>query len=995
MPKLLVRPKKKLRVRPQLQPKKLIRPAALLEGPSPWFHMHAHSQFSQIDGMTDVDEMVRKVAKMGQPGLAITDHGNGGGWTRLYKASMEYGIKPFPGIETYLIDPNADDPMDAKSQRFHVGLVALTHRGYQGLVKLSSLAHTRPRFSRFPRVLVADLAEFGQEYGKDVVLTTGCYFGLVQQQIDGGDLRAAERTIKSYASWFPRTIVELQHHDITHDEGSGIDDSEMVATLYRIAQRNGLPVIATQDSHYLDQKQKVAHGLMKRMVYGGEEYSEFPGDSFHLASSDWVQGHYAPHIWSDVEDTCRWLIAHNRVKIPALDTFQAHVPAMSKTPDRELAQMCRDLLAEMLDSMDMSAARRKKYVDRLEEELAVIKHVGMANYFLLWKQFVDWCNDERICIEARGSANGSLVCYLQGITQVDPIYWNTLFERFLSRDRKKPPDIDMDIESERRAECVNWWRQRFTIVPIGNWSTLGSTNDGEDKGSVLVTYLSHLRRKADKIAVDKWRDTEAEAEIQESGTSVEKASNKAIWKINPQTGKRMTKAEVDEYGKRVFYKQWGHIRTIEDVRSVSQIDYDGLRELAAMGSVYKSYGVHAAGILLSSPTLRIEDYIPTMLVASSDTTVTQFDMDDVEHWGLLKNDLLGQAVLTVMRRCQEMINDTHGDIEDPCDFSWIPYNDKDACRILREGRTDNGIFHFEGYTKAKGGKEMGIASTKDVVMATALYMPGATESGQKDHYLKHRRDKRRNQSQKYPHQAYADALGETYGAVIFQEQPIVILRNLGMSMENINMLFKVVKDSGKGAVERNADRIATLRKEFNYLCVKNEVEDVEHAWHLVTGFINYGFNRAHATGYGLRSYRCAYLKAHYPNEFMAALLEVWAARDAEKEAKYAREARRMNISLLPPHVNKSELTWTLDRGPRGIRGIRKGLVSIKGLGPGSAAEIALKKPYRSIHDLIAKCSGRSVSGGPKYIKEGVLSGKLAALAQANALDDLHDTREVS
>lgn len=983
--------------------KQLVKPSStiLLPGPSPFLHTHLHTQFSSIDGMVDVESMVHKAALLGQPGIAVTDHGNMGGATRLYKSAKQEGILPFPGVELYLIDPGSEDPTDSKAERYHVTMFALNYRGYQALVRLVSLSHTRPRFSRFPRLTISDLAEFGKQYGKDVVLSTGCFFGLVQQQIDTDNLEAAERTIKSYASWFPHTFVELQNHGIVHDEGSGIDDSMMVSILYKIAQQQGLPVLAAQDSHYLDQRQKVAHNLMKRMVYGGEEFSEFPGDYFHLASAEFVASYYPEHIWNDVEDSCRWLIAHHKLAIPALDTFTAHVPSMSKKPDSELAQLCRELLAELLSDMEISEAKRKIYVARLEEELRVIKVVGYANYFLLWLRFVDWCRDERICIEARGSANGSLVCYLLSITQIDPVYWGTMFERFMSEDRIKPPDVDMDVESDRRPECVNWWKQlgiemNFNVVPIGNWSTLGATNDGEDKGSVLVSYVSYLRRKADKMAYDYWLDRE---EHDANG------KKKVIFKLNSETGKPATRAFVTDYGKRIFGKRFGFVKTIEDVRRIdcpgidAEKDYIGLRELAAMNSVYKSYGVHAAGLLMGSPDLILEDNIPTMLVASSDTTVTQFDMDDVEEWGLMKNDILGQQTLTVMRRCQEMIHELYGDIEDPTDFSWIPYNDVEAAKILRSGRTDNGIFHFEGYTKAKGGQEMQIKTTKDVVMATALYMPGATESGQKDHYLKYRRAGRYAKQQSYPHAAFEQVLSETYGAVIFQEQPIAILRLLGMSMENINLLFKVVKDSGKGAVARNAERIEKLRKEFDYLCVKNNVQDIDHAWHLVTGFISYGFNRAHATGYGLRSYRCAYLKAHYPHEFMAALLEVWAGRSNKnkagktKEELYAMEARRLQIRLLPPHVNESGLSWKLARGRNGEpRGIRKGLVSIGGVGPAAANDIAVHAPYRSITDLCTR-TGRPVTGKAEYQKTGKLTGILEKLAKASALDNLKERYE--
>jgi DNA polymerase-3 subunit alpha len=947
---------------------------------SPYFQTHSHSKYSQIDGISNPSDMVHKAAMMGQPGFTLTDHGSMAGITQLYTACKREGILPFPGIETYLCDPSADDPTSGTTERFHVGLFALNTRGYNGLVRLSSLAHTRPRFSRYPRLLITDLAEFGQEYGKDVALTTGCFFGLVQQQIDQDNLEGAERTVKSYAQWFPNTFVELQNHNITHEEdGGGLTDAEMVATLYDIAQELGLPVLAGQDSHYLDSREKTAHELMKRMVYSSDKDNAFPGDSFHVASTEWVQAHYPPHIWDDVEDSCRWLINHNRVKIPALDSYKSHVPAMSRNPDRDLSNMVRRLLSTFLNRMDWSAAKRKKYVDRLDEELSVIRDVGQSNYFLLWKEFVDWCKEEAICIEARGSGNGSLVNFLLGITQVDPIKWNTMFERFMSRDRIKPPDIDMDVDGDRRMECLNWWKQRYGVVQIGNWSKLGQTDDGNDKGSVLVSYISYLRRKAEKMSHDHWFSHE---EVMDSG------KKKIVYKMDPKTKRPMTKGDVLAYGRGIFFRKYGHIQTIEDVRSVSEADYVGLRQLAKL-DVYRSYGVHAAGLLLDSPDMPFVDWIPTMLVANTDTMVTQFDMDDLDLWGLMKNDILGQASLSVMRQCLEYIGRT-----DPTDFTWIPDNDRAACRILREGRTENGIFHFEGYTKSKGGKEMGIASTKDTIMASALYMPGAMDSGQKDLYLKNRRMGRNKNWGKMPHQAFIDVLSETYGAVIFQEQPIAILRLLGMSIENINILFKVVKDSGKGAMARNAGRMAEIRKEFDHICAKNGIDDIEHAWHLCTGFIAYGFNRAHATGYGLRSYRCAYLKAHFPKEFMAALLKVWAQRgNKDKEKAYSREARRLEIRLLPAHVNLSGPTWEIDPN-----GIRRGLVSIDGIGMGAAQEIASKAPYRSIDDLARRVNGRQVSGGKdwlavdkttgKQVRE--LTGKLAMLAAANAMDELHE-----
>lgn len=921
---------------------------------SNWGSLHTHSQFSVLDGMVPVPELVAKAAAMGQSFMGLTDHGNMAGTVQLYKAGKKHGIPVFPGFEAYLLDPKVDDPMDASTKRFHLGLLARNLDGYKALVKYNSLSYTRPRFSRFPRLLLSDLASLGEEAGDGIILLTGCFFGLAQQRLDTDGIATAERVIKTYASWFPHTFVEIQNHNITHHEEKGIgpsNDIEMATELVRIADQLGLPVMATQDSHYLDQRQKAAHALMKRMVYGGVE-DEFPGDSFHMASADWMKEHFTPGVWNRVEEASEHVLKLHDLHIPPLDEFKPHVPAMFENADDRL----RTMVNKWIDKhcAHMSVAKQKKYHLRSKEELAIISHLGYANYFHLIRKVVKECERRGIFVEARGSANGSLVCYALGITQADPIEWDLLFERFLSRDRIKPPDIDLDIEDTRRGEILAWLAKEFPTVQIGTWSELGASQDNPERGSVLVSYAAYLRRKASEMA-------------------------------RVKLGDDATKKAVDEYAGRIFGKRFAHVKSIEDVQQISRLDYDGLRELARMKSVYRSYGVHAAGILLGSDTLDWKEYVPTMLVASSDTTVTQFDMDDVEEMGLLKLDLLGQATLTVMKLAQELIGK-----DKPTSFKWIHKDDKQACKVLREGRTDNGIFHFEGYTKAKGGREMGIASTKDAVLATALYMPGAMDSGQTALYLKYRRDK--SKKPKYLHPIYEAALKDTYGAVIFQEQPLAILRAMGMSIENINVMFKVVKDSGKGAVERNADRMAALRKEFNKLCKKHGIEQTDEAWHLVTGFIAYGFNKSHAAGYGVRAYRCAYLKAHYPLEFMTALLTVWAGRSSskkkggpDKEKLYQREARRIGLRLLPPHVNVSGASWTMDRNRKAIR---RGLVSITGIGVSSAYEIAGKAPYRSVTDLCTRCSGRAVSGGNAYLKDGTISGKLGALEAVGAIAEL-------
>lgn len=1224
---------------------------------SSWFSAHTHSHFSALDGMARVPDIVAKAAQMGQPAVGLTDHGVMAGAVQLYTSAKKHGIAPFVGVEAYLLDPNATLD-DKKPQRYHVGLLSLNLAGYQGLIGLVNASHTRPRFSRFPRITLADLIDLAEDHAEDIALTTGCYFGLVQQRLVHESDTHALNTVRTYASLFPHTFVEVQHHNICHDQESEeqpLDDDDIVGALVDIADQLGLPVLATQDSHYLDQNDKAAHSLMKRMTYGGVE-DEFPGDAFHIASAEWVAEHYDDDTWAKVEEGSEHLLDLHALSIPALDTFTAHVPEIVKRPERVIARLC----IEALDDYEPAHRKRKKYEERLQYELDIINDLGMAGYFMIVRNYVEWCNDKGICIEARGSANGSLVCFLLGITQVDPIKWKLLFDRFLSRDRIKPPDIDMDVEDVARGRLMGYLHRTFDTLQIGNWSGLGIRDDGG--GSVLQTYKTYLARQTD-----------------------------------------------DKEERALIYKT---IESVDDVQRIDKRDHRGLVRLGKM-NVYRSYGVHASGLLLSGSDQRIDDYVPRMLVASSDTHVSQFAQEDVEQLGYLKLDVLGQVVLTVMRTCQELIGR-----DDPTDFSWIPENDAAACKILREGRTENGIFHFEGYalrddqrvltptgwvpisamhagcpvvdpdggvcyvdgvypqgvremnlvtlhdgtevvatddhlwnyrlnngrvltgttadlkrllsdttyqpklvdftpsdlgkqgavlpvdpyvlglligdgcltnpsvvryssgdietvnaianksglvahkdtgyswwfspsvkrannnlldglkrlglmgkgardkrvpkeylwapvdvrlevlrglmdsdgcakangsmayttisdgladdveflvrslngkckrtvnetrqegrivildsirfarptvpfrlarkaarvrstnrhrgwgiksivrideapatciavssksqcfitegftvthnTKAKGGRQMGIRSTMDAVLATGLFMPGAMDTGQTDLYLHRRKDREAREKVTYIHPIFEAALKDTYGAVVFQEQVINIMRGLGMSVEGINTFFKVVKSSGAGAVAANNKRIAQVRDEFDDLCRQAGISesDIDRAWESTAGFVAYGFNRAHATGYGLRSYRCSYLKAHYPLEFMAALLQANAGRD--KEILYVREARRIGIRILSPDVNISTVSWTLDRKAKAIR---KGLLSIKGVGMAAAESLVDNAPYESIQDLIDRTDSRAVTGGKQYAKDGTLNGVLAKLLDANALRSIHD-----
>lgn len=943
-------------------------PGAIPRIDSNFFHLHNHSQYSVIDALSAIPPIVGQAVKFGHPGVGLTDHGNMGGAVKLYKECKKANIRAWIGIEGYLIDPTRDDwaEPDKKSapvERYHFCVAALNEDGYKALVKFTSMTHTRPRFSRYARCTLGDLIELGENHGDDLVLTTGCFFGLIQQTIAQGERALAFRYVETLSAVFPHLFVELQHHNIWHNEDGKSyhieTDDDMVAELVDIADELDLPVIATQDSHYLKEKHHGAHTLMKNMIYSSSGDSSFPGDSFHFATTEWVADHYDQDVWDRVEEGFDLLAALWDLHIEPLDNYRPRVPHVSMAPDRDVQKQCQKALGRYLRRLKDEGVPHdpEAYAERLEFELDVIRQLGMSAYFVICADMVRWCHEEHIAIEARGSANGSLACFCMGITQTDPIKWGGLFERFLSLDRTKPPDVDLDIEDQERPRLLAYLLEKYGAVQIGTYGLLGMTIDqetGEERGSIFQSWLSAKRRECENVA-------KAWAERQEE-----------------KTGKKPRGEDIKRYGHGVFNRTYGDVESMEDIKNHSLSEYRQLVILDALKSVYKSYGVHAGGILLPGPGVAIEDYIPTMLVANSNTRVSQYNMDDVEAFGLLKMDVLGQASLRMMKLCQKHIGHA-----DPTDFTWMPDDDPDATKLLREGRTKTGLFHFEGYTKSKGGREMKVKTTEDCVMVQALYMPGAMETGQTADYIKRRFSAAERKKITYISPEFESALKRTYGTLIFQEQVLEVLRNFGLDDATINTTFAILKDSGRGAAERNAERIATVRPLFDK-AVSSRGVDPDEAWSYLAGFASYGFNRAHASGYGIRSYRTGYLKAHYPTEYMAALLETWAGRD--KEADYVREARRIGIRLLPPDINVSQEVWTID--PNRDNVIRRGLLSIKGVGSKAAECIVENAPYSSINDMIERVPARQLTGGAKWIKDGSWSGILKALYDSGALDDL-------
>jgi DNA polymerase-3 subunit alpha len=888
---------------------------------SDYFPIHAHSQFSGMDGMGKVEDMVAKVAELGQPAIALTDHGTLGGSVQLYKAATKAGLAPFIGSEFYLVrdvtDPNTRD------NRWHIGMLALDEIGYQALTKLSTLSWQPDHFHRKPLIDLSDLAFLKDEgYHSHIAVTTGCYSSMVVQTLIDRGPAAAKGIVQMLLQWFPKTLyVELQDHGVTWPGTNwfvdGISDNEITLNLYRIATDLGLPVVWGADSHYIEPDEQPVHDLMKDICYfGAGEDMHFSGGPYHLLSAAEAKKAAGNGVmWNDIEAGHSDLLDRHELRLPPLDNFKFNVPALHKSPDKELRRLSAEgLKAKGLDTFP-------DYYDRLAFELDTVIRMGFSNYFLLVKTHVtDYARDHDIIVNTRGSVNGSLLAFVLGISNVDPILWNTNFERFLSIKRKKAPDIDVDVDFRGREKMIDHLRAVFpTMTQVGTYAQIGfgkkKPQEGggtdEEKGSVVVQYKSAMKGK------------------------------------DPNFDGNVKK------------EHWDALKGLADT------------------PVYKSMGTNAAGFILPGEGYPIDKYLPLGRIISSDTQVTQFNKDDVEAMGYVKVDLLGLRALQTLNSTLVAIG------KQPNDWDWIPIDDKAACDLVRRGYTA-GIFQFEGFTNRRGAMEMKVKSTMDLIIAIALYRPALINGGQKNLYLDNRGKAKANQKRLHP--IFDHVLDDTGGVPLYQEQVMEMLQAVKMEFEDYNDLMTAIKASN-GFIQGAAETFQRVQPIFYDLCEDAGLDDddADNAWDAIIGFTEYGFNRAHSTGYGLMAYYGAYLKAHYPLQFMSSLLAVWTG-EADKEAEYAADCRRMGYSIVKADINDSDVEWKIDA----VRpnSLRKGLASIKGVGDKAAAVIVAERdqngPYTSISDFVNRTPRRPVSGGRDWGTKGTLVGVCEVLRRANA-----------
>lgn len=874
---------------------------------SPFWSAHSHSHYSYNDALPTVQAMVDQVVKLNQPALALTDHGNMAGAVDLYKASDKAGIKPFPGTELYVVR----DREDSKAKRYHMGVMAYTTKGYENLVRLNSLANKN--FHNKPILDLGDFAEMHENgLTEGIAATSGCYFGMVNQAIVRGDEEDAKALLRCYDKWFPKFYIELQNHKIDHNEEDW-DDNALADALVRIADELGIPCVLTQDSHYVNLSEKPAHEALKRLVSWSADPDEatFPGDGFHLADEEWMHDHH-PARWEKGIEGLQDLLGAHDLRIPELDSYRYNIPFTVDDPQRTLEERTRALLIEIGKS-------HSSYLERLEDELEIIRDTGMAGYLLLVAEVTDWCQVQGVVYQARGSASGSMVCWLLSITSADPIRWDLKFERFISRDRTKPPDIDLDIEHSRRRELVDFLSARFTVHQIGTWNKYSLTEDEDDeeeaKGSLMRKYYGSLRKQDKEVG------------------------------------------------------NWG------------DIPEDDQQQLLALsdGVVYSSYGTHAAGMVLTTNAEDFNRIVPMMYIASSKTNVTQYGMNQVEAMGLVKLDVLGLRTLSVLHKCMDNLGK---DIQEG--LSWIPLNDKKTLARISSGNT-SGVFQLEGGTARYGCKELKPTHIEDIIAAMALFRPAIMQSGGTQSYIK-----RKHRLEVIPkrHELLSKFTGSTYGISLYQEQIISIIRELGFSPDDLTLFLKAVKASN-ASIGDAAAIIDGYKSKIHGMCTAIEMNEIDFdwLWGAIEGFASYSFNRSHSVVYGITAYQCAYLAAHHPLEFYAALLSV--AAGTKKEAPYLTTVRRADIRIQRADINESDFSYSMNARKTGIR---KGLLAIKGIGAKTAQEIVDKRPeggYEDLRDMCMRVNRRIITGANGYLQKGDLEvGVIGKLYDNGCLDSL-------
>jgi DNA polymerase-3 subunit alpha len=900
-------------------------------------HLHVHTEYSMLDGAARVKDLFAEAARMGMPALACTDHGNLYGAYEFYSQAKAHGVKPIIGIEAYLAPGDRRDKTTTalaggrdggKGDKYtHMTILATSDQGYANLVKLASRAslegyYYQPRMDR----------EILAEHAAGLVATSGCPSGEVNRLLQQGRYDAAKQAMSDYADIFGRGnfYVELMSHGLEIER-------QTMGDLLKIAKELDLPLLATNDLHYTHKEDAVAHEVLLCVQTGSTiadpNRFKFDADDFYLKSPAEMR-----EVWRDFPEACDNTLAIAERCDVTIGSEGYKLPRF-EVPDGETEESwfraeCERGMRRRFGDNPSDAVRRQ-----VEYEMGVILQMGFPSYFLIVADLVSYARTSGIRVgPGRGSAAGCMVSYCLGITDLDPMAHRLVFERFLNPERVSMPDIDLDFDERRRGDMIRYATQKY----------------GEERVAQIITYST----------------IKAKAAIRDSSRvlGLPYAVGDKVSKLMPPPimGRDMPLRDVFD-PKSDRYKEAAELRSAYDTDPEVKKVLDTARGLEGLK---RQAGVHAAGVVISRDPLT--DHIPVWRRDADGAIITQFDMGAVEKLGLLKMDFLGLRNLTVLDDCLANVKDNRGET---VVLEELPLDDAETYALL--GRGDSiGVFQMEGGPMRALLRSMQPTTFEHISAVSALYRPGPMAANAHNDYAD-RKNGRKEIKPIHPELAepLEEILGESYGVIVYQEQVMAIAQKLaGYTLGQADLLRRAMGKKKKSIIDAEYVPFSDGMRAHGY-----SDGAIKTLWEILVPFSDYAFNRAHTAGYGLVTYWTAYLKAHYPSEYLAALLtSVKDNRDSS--ALYLHECRRMGIKVLPPDVNESDLTFT----PRGTD-IRFGLAAIRNVGENVVRSIVAtrraKGRYTGFADFLRKVE-------PLVCNKRVVE----SLIKAGAFDSLGHTR---
>ncbi len=877
-------------------------------------HLHTHSHYSLLDGLAKIDELVARTKELGMSSIALTDHGALYGIVEFYKKAKKAGVKPILGVETY-VAPRDRFSKEQSEKYYHLILLCENETGWKNLIKLITKAHLEGFYYK-PR-LDKDLL---REYHEGLIGLSACLSGEVNRALFNGRYEESKRLALEYQEIFGKGnfFLEIGSHP-------NVADVEKIRPdIIKLSRETNIPLVATQDIHYLKKDDAEYHDVLLAIQTGNklsdDDRLTLKEDDFSLTSPEEMAEKFkdvpeALEMTGKIAERCN----------VELELGKTLLPDFAKPNGKTANQYLRELVCERMEKRFAKDAQAKEVLDRAEYELSVIEKTGFADYFLIVQDLILWAKTHGIAVgPGRGSAAGSIISYILGITDINPLTYGLLFERFLNPERIQMPDIDIDFADTRRDEVLAYARQKY----------------GEDRVARIITFGTMAARAALRDAG------------RAMGFSYGFCDQIAkLIPFNPTQG--MKEGWIDESLKTVH-----EFKVLYDTNPDAKRLIDTARHLEG---VARHASVHACGTVISKNALI--EHVPLQFAPQDkEIIITQFEMHAIEDLGLLKIDLLGLKNLTIIENALRLIKELR-DVN--IDISKIPLDDKKTFELLQRGET-TGVFQFESSGMRRYMKEIIPTELEDLIALVALFRPGPLELIPS--FIKRKHGKERIT---YLHPKLEPILKTTHGIGVYQEQMMQIARDLaGYTLPEADTLRKAIGKKIKSLLDEQKEKLTNGM-------IKNGIPEriAREIWELFPPFARYGFNKSHAACYALIGYQTAYLKAHYPEEFMAALLNAEVS-DIERIAVLVQEAKQSGLEILPPDINKSFVNFAPE-GPA----IRFGLLAVKNVGGAITQNIIEERirggEFKNFEDMLMRIQHKDLN-----------KKSIESLAKSGAFDSL-------